>query len=420
MRLTIHKHSRRQWWKVSRFHHNNEFPSEPWRTPRSQHNMHTGSSSSGSHAHGGEEPVLVPPGPQDPCPLHWPPPAPAVIKNERWCLPLLGRPHRACSFQCPSGYIKVPEEFSMISSRDEFALKGVWGRGALGQSQMAFEGSIRASFSNAAPRRTRALQLHAVERAASDLLREHTRLSVFRWNPGPKTGTSGTVEQHIAGPWTPTSSSMNSKLLTFTGAPLSSTRTDLETKSIFVPGNTQYCRECALEANFRRVPKDGKSSFTMTSLHFDNVVAKRRSIAHELLLTVCIEMIEEAVDLVAGDFSGTSWRRKVGDEPMTDCIIEHAFINSMLPPTSWPHTVVRPWKCSGRVDRCVRVPEALQVSDTVPSRLTAENPDMPLRNLGSRRTSGEVHHRATSGQPVSHCDRHACCNTQCVYHQVVA
>ena len=72
-------------------------------------------------------------------------------------------------------------------------------------------------------------------------------------------------------------------------------------------------------------------------------------------LTVRTAMIEEAVDLVAGDFlNGTSWRRKVGDERLTDCIIEHAISNA-LPPLPLGPTPL--W-----VDRCVRVPQTPQAS----------------------------------------------------------
>ena len=55
-------------------------------------------------------------------------------------------------------------------------------------------------------------------------------------------------------------------------------------------------------------------------------------------LTVRTARIEEAVDLVAGDFlNGTSWRRKVGDEQLTDCIIEHAISNALPPQLLAPH-----------------------------------------------------------------------------------
>ena len=147
--------------------------------------------------------------------------------------------------------------------------------------------------------------------------------------------------------WTPTSSTQEFHIAHFHGcATLFSKNTfesDLEVKSIFVPGNTTYCRELPSEAvitqaHFRRVPKDGKAPFTMISLHCDNEVAKRRSIPLNVLLTLRTAMIEESVDLVAGDLNGASWRRKVGNEQRTDSILEKAFSTPWLalPPGQTP------------------------------------------------------------------------------------
>ena len=86
--------------------------------------------------------------------------------------------------------------------KDGFTLKGVWDRRALGRRHMAVKECTRASFSQAAPRRAWAPQPHSVDRAASAPVSEQTRrLSVLSWNPGPKRGTLGAIEQHIAGPW---------------------------------------------------------------------------------------------------------------------------------------------------------------------------------------------------------------------------
>ena len=57
---------------------------------------------------------------------------------------------------------------------------------------------------------------------------------------------------------------------------------DLETKSLFVPGNT-ILQRIALEAtitkaHFRRVPKDGITSFAVMLLHSHNDVAKRSAV----------------------------------------------------------------------------------------------------------------------------------------------
>ena len=76
-------------------------------------------------------------------------------------------------------------------------------------------------------------------------------------------------------------------------------------------------------ASFRRIPRNGKSYFTMMSLHINNHSAKKRGIGNNLLLTVRTAMLQEKVDMVAGDFNGTAWRR------------QHVFAYP-----AWPHTFV--------------------------------------------------------------------------------
>ena len=57
-------------------------------------------------------------------------------------------------------------------------------------------------------------------------------------------------------------------------------------------------------ASGRRQPRDGKSSFTVMSLHINNNHAKKRCIGKKLLLTVRAEMLKEDVDLDAGTSPG--------------------------------------------------------------------------------------------------------------------
>ena len=53
------------------------------------------------------------------------------------------------------------------------------------------------------------------------------------------------------------------------------------------------------------------------SLHINNNCATKRRIGKELLLTIRAIMLEEHVDLVAGDFNGAAWRQSIGtDFPM--------------------------------------------------------------------------------------------------------
>ena len=59
---------------------------------------------------------------------------------------------------------------------------------------------------------------------------------------------------------------------------------DLLVKPIYVPADKAHCRGWAFEAvlskaRFRRIPRNGKSTFTIMSLHCQSTVAKRRSTA---------------------------------------------------------------------------------------------------------------------------------------------
>ena len=59
-------------------------------------------------------------------------------------------------------------------------------------------------------------------------------------------------------------------------------------------------------ASFRRSPVSGQKSFTVFSVHISNIYAKKKGIAKKLILTLRAIMISQEVDLVAGDFNGTS------------------------------------------------------------------------------------------------------------------
>ena len=69
-----------------------------------------------------------------------------------------------------------------------------------------------------------------------------------------------------------------------------------------------------------------KKSLTVISLHINNNYVKKRGIGKKLLLTIRAVMLDEKVDLVAGDFNGAAWRRTVWastlsiiEEPVADC-----------------------------------------------------------------------------------------------------
>ena len=82
-------------------------------------------------------------------------------------------------------------------------------------------------------------------------------------------------------------------------------------------------------ASFRRQPLGGQKSFTVMSLHITVNDASKRGIGKKLLLIFRAVMFEELVDLVAGDFNKTAWRRSYGHGRPS--VIEEAFDDTDLP-----------------------------------------------------------------------------------------
>ena len=66
----------------------------------------------------------------------------------------------------------------------------------------------------------------------------------------------------------------------------------------------------------------------------------------KLIPTIRAVMLEEKVDLVAGDFNGAAWRR---DNSNIISIIEEALADCALPMPPCPPTVVGSWKVGGRL-----------------------------------------------------------------------
>ena len=86
-------------------------------------------------------------------------------------------------------------------------------------------------------------------------------------------------------------------------------------------------------ASFRRSPVSGQKYFIVLSLHISNIIAKKRGIAKRLSLTIRAIMVSQEVDLVAGDFNGTAWRRRSKDNLST---IDEAFTDCALPTPPGP------------------------------------------------------------------------------------
>ena len=92
--------------------------------------------------------------------------------------------------------------------------------------------------------------------------------------------------------------------------------------------------ECYHVPLFRRQPLSGQKTFTVLSLHISNVYVKKRGIGKKLILTIRAVMLDEKVDLVAGDFNRAAWRC---DNRNNISTIEEAFADC---DASRPHTVV--------------------------------------------------------------------------------
>ena len=86
-------------------------------------------------------------------------------------------------------------------------------------------------------------------------------------------------------------------------------------------------------ASFRRQPLSGQKTFTVLSLH----------ISKKLILTRAV-MLDEKVDLVAGDFNGAAWRC---DNRNTISTIEEAFADCALPMPPSPTPLWRPGSIPG-------------------------------------------------------------------------
>ena len=75
-------------------------------------------------------------------------------------------------------------------------------------------------------------------------------------------------------------------------------------------------------ARFRRTPRGGKPHFTMMSLHFNNLYAKKHGVAKTILFAIRATMQEQDVDMVAGDFNGAAWRNIPGSDQFNSTIDE--------------------------------------------------------------------------------------------------
>ena len=162
------------------------------------------------------------------------------------------------------------------------------------------------------------------------------RLSIYNWNPGPRSGKEG-FEKQIAGKWHVNTLQgameyvdhdflTNRFHVTHHGRcrVLFNKDTfyhDVEVKSMYLHdtrrelpdkvmegGQGWVLQEVLSRASFRRPPLNGQKTFAVLSLHISSIYDKKRCIAKKLFLTIRTILLAQHVDLVMGDFNGTAWR----------------------------------------------------------------------------------------------------------------
>ena len=90
------------------------------------------------------------------------------------------------------------------------------------------------------------------------------------------------------------------------------------------------------------------------SLHISNIYPKKRGIGKKLILTIRAVMLDEKVDLVAGDFNKAAWRRDNGNNIS---IIEEAFADCALPMPPGPTPLWVLGTVPGRVGGRLWIPQ---------------------------------------------------------------
>ena len=85
------------------------------------------------------------------------------------------------------------------------------------------------------------------------------------------------------------------------------------------------------------------------SIHINNQFAKKRGIEKKLLLTVRAVMLEEQVDMVAGDFNGDAWRCPCGSDRRFTSLLKKLWLT-------------RTYRCGNQVECWVNGPMCVVLS----------------------------------------------------------
>ena len=99
---------------------------------------------------------------------------------------------------------------------------------------------------------------------------------------------------------------------------------DISVKSIYLHDTRRCEQDHIVEGEHGW---SGQKVFTVLSLHINNVFAKKRGIAKNIIQTVRALLICQNIDSVAGDFNGAAWRCRSRvnistiDEVFSDCAV---------------------------------------------------------------------------------------------------
>ena len=166
---------------------------------------------------------------------------------------------------------------------------------------------------------------------------------------------------------------------------------DVKVKSIYLHDTRGELPDKVMKGDSVWVLQGGdQTTFSVLSLHINNVYAKKRGIGKKLILTIRAVMLDEKVDLVAGDFNGAAWRR---DNSNSISIVEEAFADCALPMPPSPTPLWGPGSIAGNwADFCgfLKPPESDQHWNV---RLHGAF-SIPRDVLGLRPTDQSCHHEA--------------------------
>ena len=111
---------------------------------------------------------------------------------------------------------------------------------------------------------------------------------------------------------------------------------DISVKSIYLHDTRRCEQDHIVEGEHGW---SGQKVFTVLSLHINNVFAKKRGIAKNIIQTVRALLICQNIDSVAGDFNGAAWRCRSRVNIST---IDEVFSDCALPTPPGPTPLWRP------------------------------------------------------------------------------